>query len=254
MRRHTIKTVLAAAGLLLLAIGAAGIAPRRPAAVPLDVALVARAAFETSRPMFEARPLEPARELGRFQLTYYWMPTEAGKRRRSVPLYTRSCKRIARVSSSFARRLSLEGGGRLRDGRVLVYSGACSCESSPCYQVARRGHRWGTGYNQRPLEPFRSVAVDPRRVPIGTVLYIPELDGLTMPGHESYGGFVHDGCVVADDRGGGVRGKQIDFFAGKRIHYRSLHRRHRLRRVTVFEGGEKCRSTRLRIAARRASI
>src|SRR5690606_30172894 len=130
-------------------------------------------------------PLEPDRELGSFQLTYYWMATEGGKRARSVQLYTRSCKKIAKVSRSYARRLALQGGGKLRDGRVLVYSGNCSCESSPCFQLARRGHKWGTGVDQRPLAPFRSVAVDPSRVAIGTVLYIPELDGLTMPGHES---------------------------------------------------------------------
>src|SRR5690606_27071666 len=119
---------------------------------------------------------------GSFQFTYYWTPTEVERRGRTVRLFRDgSCRPIGRVSRSFARRMQVEGGGRLRDGRVLIYAGACSCPRSPCFRVAPRGHSWGTGIDDRPLSPFRSVAVDPRRVPIGTVLYIPELDGLRMP-------------------------------------------------------------------------
>jgi 3D (Asp-Asp-Asp) domain-containing protein len=191
-------------------------------------------------------------KLGRFKLTYYWMPSETGGGAR-VQLYNKQCRPVAAVPSSFARRLRLEGGGRLRDGRVITYSGACSCARSPCYRVARRGHRWGTGVQERPLSPFRSVAVDPSHVAIGTTLYIPELDGLTMPGAPPWGGFVHDGCVVADDQGGGVRGRQLDLFAARQSHYRALDHRHRLRRITVFEGGERCRTLKQRPAPRRGS-
>jgi 3D (Asp-Asp-Asp) domain-containing protein len=80
------------------------------------------------------------------------------------------------------------------------------------------------------------------------VLYIPELDGITMPGRSPYGGFVHDGCVMADDRGGNVRGNQIDFFAARRAYYKRLQKQHRLKKVTVFEGGAKCRRLAERIA------
>lgn len=191
-------------------------------------------------------------KLGRFKLTYYWMPSETGGGAR-VQLYNKQCRPVAAVPSSFARRLRLEGGGRLRDGRVITYSGACSCARSPCYRVARRGHRWGTGVQERPLSPFRSVAVDPSHVAIGTTLYIPELDGLTMPGAPPWGGFVHDGCVVADDQGGGVRGRQLDLFAARQSHYKALDHRHRLRRITVFEGGERCRTLKRRPAPRRGS-
>jgi hypothetical protein len=51
-----------------------------------------------------------------------------------------------------------------------------------------------------------------------------------------------------------VRGRQIDFFAAKRAHYKALQRRHQLRKVTVFEGGEKCRKFGTRLAARRGAI
>ncbi len=157
------------------------------------------------------------------------------------------------MSRAFERHLRLEGGGVLRNGRVLTYSGRCSCPRSPCYRAARRGHRWGTGVRERPLSPFRSVAVDPKHVSIGTTLYIPELDGLTMPGRAPWGGFVHDGCVVADDQGGGVRGRQLDLFAARKGHYRALQRRHRLKKVTVFEGGERCQSLTRRLVSRPGS-
>jgi 3D (Asp-Asp-Asp) domain-containing protein len=116
--------------------------------------------------------------------------------------------------------------------------------------------RYGVGVAKRPLSPFRSVAVDPVEVPIGTMLYIAELDGLTMPGRGSYGGFVHDGCVLADDRGGGVKGHQIDFFTARRHHYTAFDRRHRLKSVTVYDGKGRCmrKGRRVVAAANRNSI
>jgi 3D (Asp-Asp-Asp) domain-containing protein len=197
-------------------------------------------------------PGEPGKRKGRFQLTYYWMAAET-RGGPKVQLYNKHCRRVARVSRAFERQLRLEGGGVLRNGRVLTYSGRCRCPHSPCYRTARRGHRWGTGVRERPLSPFRSVAVDPRHVSIGTTLYIPEFDGLIMPGRRPWGGFVHDGCVVADDQGGGVRGRQIDLFSARKGHYRALQRRHRLKKVTVFEGGERCQSLTRRPASRPGS-
>jgi 3D (Asp-Asp-Asp) domain-containing protein len=253
MKRLTTTSVIA--GILLGAVAGASLAlaSKRGRRI-IDVAATARA-LVTTRPRLDWQVPEPPAgdRLGSFQLTYYWMPTETGGGRR-VQLYDRRCRPVAVVSSSFARHLRLEGGGQLRDGRVLTYSGACRCDTSPCFRLARRGHTWGTGVQERPLSPFRSVAVDPRLVSIGATLYVPELDGMTMPGSPPWGAFVHDGCVVADDQGGGVRGRQLDLFAARRSHYRALDRRHRLRRVTVFDGGERCRSLERRPAARRGSI
>ena len=215
--------------------------------VEVEVEVEAAAAAEPGHQPQAGKPM------GRFKLTYYWMPAETGGPRK-VQLYNKWCRPVARVSRGFERRLRLEGGGRLHDGRVLTYSGRCGCAHSPCFRVARRGHSWGTGVHERPLSPFRSVAVDPAHVSIGSVLYIPELDGLTMPGRSPYGGFVHDGCVVADDQGGGVRGRQLDLFTARKSHYSALDRRHRLKKVTVFRGGERCRSLTRRPLSRRGSI
>ncbi|MBT8492401.1 MAG: hypothetical protein KJO07_05025 [Deltaproteobacteria bacterium] len=177
--------------------------------------------------------------LGRFQMTYYWI-AEQKRSGSAVALRDPSCRELARVSRSFARRLRLEGTGRLRDGRVLNVAGGCKC-SRTCYFVANQDRSsWGVGVRNRPLKPFRSIAVDPRRIPIGSWLYVEELDGMLMPGNSKYGSFVHDGCVVADDRGGGVKGRQIDFFAGRRRHYFELHDKQAMTRVTIRRGGRHC--------------
>jgi 3D (Asp-Asp-Asp) domain-containing protein len=257
MKRLTAISVIAGA-LLGAAAGSDPALAQTPAQQPpppIDLVATIRAVV-TALPRLSWEPPAPptaGEPRGAFKLTYYWLPSESGGKR-GVQLYNKRCQPVAKVSRSFARKMRLEGGGKLRDGRVLTYSGACGCPGSPCYRTARRGHSWGTGVHARPLSPFRSVAVDPSRVSIGTVLYIPELDGLTMPGRPPYGGFVHDGCVVADDQGGGVRGRQLDLFTARRSHYRALDRRHRLKRVTVFDGGERCRSLTRQPIARRGSI
>jgi 3D (Asp-Asp-Asp) domain-containing protein len=180
--------------------------------------------------------------LGSFALTYYWIAHERDRRgKRTTRIYAPDCKPIARVSRDFAARLAREGTGKLRDERVVNVAGPCACEYSPCFfHLDDEKSRFGVGVLERPLSPFRSVAVDPNLVTIGTALYIPELDGLAMPGTPPWGGFVHDGCVIADDRGGAVEGQQIDFFMVRKVYYQAFHRRHRLKQITVHHGGERC--------------
>jgi 3D (Asp-Asp-Asp) domain-containing protein len=183
------------------------------------------------------------KHLGRFAITYYWIAHERDRRgRRNTRIYDLACEPIARVSGEFAARLAREGTGKLKDGRVVNVAGPCECEYSPCFfHLDDEKSRFGVGVLERPLSPFRSVAVDPSFVTIGKRLYIPELDGLAMPGTPPWGGFVHDGCVVADDRGGAVQGQQIDFFMVRRVYYQAFRRRHRLKQITVHDGGKYCR-------------
>jgi len=192
----------------------------------------------------DAEPEPKPKLLGTFHMTYYWMEQEESSDKKNTAIYTPSCKRIARVNRKFARRLAMEGTGRLEDGRTINVARKCTCKFSPCFFVAKDDHRWGVGVRSRPLSPFRSIAVDKRKIRYGTRVYIAELDGLTMPGAPPWGGFVHDGCVTADDTGGGVKGRQVDFFAAKRQHYDAFFRRHKLTRVTVYDGAERCKDDR----------
>lgn len=183
-----------------------------------------------------ARP-EPGRKLGRFRLTYYWAAVERPDEPENRLLRAPSCRKLTRVSRRFARRLRMEGTGVLEDGRVINIAGNCECGKT-CFAIAEGS--WGIGTRNRQLSPFRSIAVDRRRIRVGSWVYVPELDGLRMPGRGSWGGYVHDGCLVADDVGGGVRGRHLDFFAARKGYYEALHDKHEITRVTVFRDGGRC--------------
>lgn len=61
-----------------------------------------------------------------------------------------------------------------------------------------------------PLMAFRTIAVDPDKIKMGTVLYVPALRGLGFWDNGEL--YAHDGYVVASDRGGAIEGNHIDMF------------------------------------------
>jgi 3D (Asp-Asp-Asp) domain-containing protein len=71
-------------------------------------------------------------------------------------------------------------------------------------------HPMGCGTRRAPLMPFRTIAVDPAVIPMGRVIFVPQLRGLefTLDGKA----FTHDGYLIAGDRGGAVEGRHIDVF------------------------------------------
>ena len=174
-----------------------------------------------------------------------------------VTIYAKNqCEPIAEVSREFAHQLRVQGTGKLKDGRVLNVWGHCSCETSPCYKVIE--HQWGTAGSGRPLQPFRTVAVDPKLIKLGSLLYVPLLEGRVMPGRAPWGGFVHDGCVVADDTGGGIKGEQLDLFVGKKGWFlgmsgsRGSHAW--ARHVPVFDGAKICERKGRRVARKAGGV
>lgn len=182
----------------------------------------------------------PGPVIGDFQLTFYWVAYEGDHPDGpATDLYADDCSVLASVPADFADAIALEGTGRLLDGRMLNVSGGCGCARSPCFVELDAEHPWGVGVANRPLAPFRSVAIDRAVLDIGTHYYVEELDGLTMPGDAPWGAFVHDGCVLADDVGGGIDGMHIDFFVGLREHYRTLVGMVG-DPVVLHEGGERC--------------
>ncbi|MCA9676947.1 MAG: hypothetical protein H6708_14850 [Kofleriaceae bacterium] len=189
----------------------------------------------------DANVTPPGEVLGTFQLTYYWVASEGEHPGPAdTALYDESCGLLATVSADFADAIALEGTGRLLDGRLLNVAGACACATTPCYAEADDAHPWGYGVQNRALEPFRSIAVDRDVIAYGTGIYLAELDGVTMPGDAGWGQFVHDGCVVAADTGGGIVGEHVDFFVGLRAAYRDLDGELGLGTITVQAGGDRC--------------
>lgn len=180
--------------------------------------------------------------------------------REIVPLYeVRTCAVLAEVDKEFAKALALQGTGRLKDGRLLNVAGQnhCECERKPCFHVIEN-QTWGTAGTGRPLAPFRTVAVDPTVIKLGSLLYVPLLDGRTMPGRPPWGGYVHDGCVVADDTGGGIKGKQLDLFVGRKGYFLGLSgsggSHAWARHVQVFDGAARCERKGRRIGRKAAAI
>jgi 3D (Asp-Asp-Asp) domain-containing protein len=187
-----------------------------------------------------ARPPPGASRDG-FDLTYYWVTAEADfAPTPTTTIYQPGCAALATVRSAFAASLDVEGTGRLVDGRLINVDGACGCARSPCYVVAPADHPWGTGVQDRALVPYRSLAVDRAVIPYGTPLWVAELDGVMVPGDPPWGGFVHDGCALAADTGGGIVGDHIDWFVGLRTSYQTLDAMLALDRVTVHDGGARC--------------
>lgn len=172
--------------------------------------------------------------LGSAWITHYYLAQEGDHEGEPLdaPLLSPDCTILADVPRAFHDDLCIEGSGQLRDGRVLNYASTCTraCFAAvrcgrravkTCYRVLDRDrYPWGMGAGGRPLVPDRSVAVDPSVVDLGTVLYVPELDGMVPPGRST----PHDGCVRADDVGGAIRGLHIDFFAATRARWRAWER------------------------------
>ncbi|MES2557276.1 MAG: 3D domain-containing protein [Bacteroidota bacterium] len=72
---------------------------------------------------------------------------------------------------------------------------------------------FGDGVKNYRLVPFRTIAVDPKTIPYGSVLYIPSARGVTieLPNGEKV---THDGYFFAGDTGGAIKQNHIDVFTG----------------------------------------
>jgi len=149
----------------------------------------------------DAKTLE---ELGKFNVTFYWVESEADYEEEpaDTPLLDDEGKELGRFPKTFVERVRVEGTGKLRDGRVINTSG-----KEGRFAVVRCPN--GLGVEEYHLLPFRSVACDKGVVPIGTELYIPAAVGAKLPD-----GTVHDGHFWTHDVGGGIQGKHLDFFTG----------------------------------------
>ncbi len=161
------------------------------------------------------------RVLGTFRNTYYDFPREADHSGETVALMSASCETIARVPRTFHDAVCVQGSGALRRGGTVSFAK----RDCPCAEVCpRTGQRicfealdpqtfpYGRGATGRPITPLRTLAADTSVLPMGTVVYIPELDG--APRGES--GEAIDGCFVVEDRGSRVKGEHVDIFTGSR--------------------------------------
>jgi 3D (Asp-Asp-Asp) domain-containing protein len=159
-------------------------------------------------------------ELG-FALRFYWLAEQENHDGEydEVDIYTRDGFFFGVFPAHFIDALKMEGSGVLDDGRVVNYHGRCSYGQGTCFEeLDQNDFPYGRGAGARALVPFKSVAVDPSIIPIGETIYIPELDGLLLPD-----GSIHDGCVRADDTGGAIKRRKMDFFVISQKNFRYLN-------------------------------
>lgn len=155
-----------------------------------------------------ATPSETRTKVGRATLSFYWVVEESASRysgEQTATLRDRRGKVIAQTTPRFRRDLVMEGTGWLRDGRTVAYAGKVRGEHR--FRVLKK-HRYGLTANGCPATPYRTAAVDPKFVKLGSKIYIPQLKGAKLPD-----GSEHDGVFIATDRGQ-FRGSHVDVFVG----------------------------------------
>lgn len=145
----------------------------------------------------------------KYRVTYYYAlrESEVTQSGNQVNLRDMQGKVIKQVSEKFRKLVDIEGTGILLDGRVINYAGRVDSEVR--YVVVP--HPYGLGVGNRPLKPFCSVAVDPSRIPLDSIILIEETKGMLLPD-----GSVHDGIWVAVDVGGAIKNDRIDLFIGQK--------------------------------------
>jgi 3D (Asp-Asp-Asp) domain-containing protein len=164
------------------------------------------------------------RVLGTFRNTYYDFPSEKAFQGSGpqVSLMNAKCEPIAQVPRGFYEAACVQGSGSLaRGGTVSFAKRDCACaEVCPrtnqkiCFDALdRQTYPWGRGASGNPISPLRSIAADVSVLAMGTVIYIPELDGIEGS----------DGCFVVEDRGLKVQGEHVDIFTGDPSRTASLN-------------------------------
>jgi len=142
------------------------------------------------------------RYLGRFKVTYYWAVDEAEyPTSRSSPIYLADGQLLGRFSAAFVKAFRVEAAASLKDGRRISY-----LKKANRAKVVDKFLGCG-GYT---LTELKSIAVDPRLIPLGSVVYIPQAENVSVDG-QALGGVFY-----AHDVGSAIKGKHIDVFVGRK--------------------------------------
>ena len=193
--------------------------------------------------------------LGVFRNTYYDFPSESeftagsGKdaaKTERVPLMSASCAKIADVPRGFHDAVCVQGSGKLSSGATVSFAKRdCACAltctrtgQKICFEpLDAERFPFGRGAAGVAIRPLVTVAADTSVLPLGTVIYVKEFDGLVLPGDSA----PHDGCFVVEDRGGAVKGEHIDIFTGTPDVTKVVNQRLPSNQgVTVVRGVAKC--------------
>ncbi len=146
--------------------------------------------------------------LGKFKVTFYYVIPEKNYAigLKNTPIKNLDGEIISFVTKKYKELLDIEGTGLLIDGRVVNFSGIVNHEIR--YFVAIDSP-YGYGINSCKLNPFYSIAADPKVIKLGSKIYIKNVEGLVLPD-----GNIHNGIFDVVDIGGAIKDKHIDIFVG----------------------------------------
>lgn len=118
-------------------------------------------------------------------------------------------ERLITVDANFAAGVKALGAGRLQDGNTVGVSWQCDCGLGyNCFQFLDSEHQWGLTPKHTPRHLYTSVSAS--SLPLGSVLYIPSLDGMVLPDTQNQ---KHNGYVRVDSRNYFAH-NQINLFVG----------------------------------------
>jgi 3D (Asp-Asp-Asp) domain-containing protein len=160
----------------------------------------------------EQQPIESTKD---YRNTYYYLILEdkyAGQPK-TEKIYDMNDKVLVMVSPKYKTDLTMEGSGKLIDGRVLNWAG----KKDGTHRFRFTKNSWGDGVGTCPLVPFKTIAVDPKKISLGTLVRIKESIGMKLPSGE-----IHDGYWRADDIGGAIKEDRIDIFIGQKSWEQTL--------------------------------
>jgi 3D (Asp-Asp-Asp) domain-containing protein len=192
--------------------------------VPIDETPQATSEFSLPPPDLDGAP--------RLQLwaTYYSVPRVRAARKGEALLAMNGKRLGPKLKKRDFCDAAMEGSVQVvdRKGRVRMYDYAgvgdeLQVDCTPFYKkhpaIGRSRfvlskETYGSAARGRAV-PFRTIAVDPRRIPPRSVVFIPAARGtvIQLPNGETA---IHDGYFYAADVGGGIRGGHIDVFLGPR--------------------------------------
>ena len=149
------------------------------------------------------------RELGKFRNTWYCLALESEHpdSPKDQNIYKKSGDIMAVVHEKFKKDLRIEGSGELADGRVINFNGVSEDKKEHFYRVTP--NPYGDGVGNCALVPFHTIAVDPDYIPLGSLVRIPETEGMQLPD-----GTLHDGLWRAEDIGSAIKKDRIDLYVG----------------------------------------
>ena len=158
----------------------------------------------------EPPPANVGKKIGNLSPSFYWVALEQdSNEERTVDLLDINGGLLLRVTPSFFKQLKMEGTGKLVDGRIINFHTRVDTPNGKeiRWRICPADAPFGYGLEDRKLEAFKSVAVDPTVVPMGSKLYIPAARGAELPD-----GTIHNGVFNAVDVGDAIKNRRIDVF------------------------------------------